>query len=113
MNPYLALVTSISIGIAGQITLKHGAMNNTHASLITLFSSRFVLAGLVAYGMSAILYIYSLKSIPVSAAFSSVSISYFFVALTAHYLWGEPFGIQQIIALLLISTGVYLMFYQM
>ena len=110
MNPYLALSIAIAVGVAGQIILKQGAMIHAQTSITFLFTNKLVMGGLFSYALSAVLYIYSLRNIPVSAAFSSVSISYFFVALIAHYLWGEPFGLQQIVALILISIGVFLMF---
>ena len=110
MNPYFTLSLALALGVAGQITLKHGAMTHVQTSIIALFLNRVIIGGLFFYVLSASLYIYSLRNIPVSVAFSSVSISYFFVTLIAHYLWGEPFGYQQIIALILIGSGVFLMF---
>jgi small multidrug resistance pump len=111
MNPYITLIISLLIGVLGQTSLKYGAMaSKASDELQALYFNPYVLAGLAAYFVSAMFYIYSLKSLPLSAAFASVSTSYFLVSLIAHLIYGEPFGLQQIGALSLICLGVYLMF---
>lgn len=107
MSEYLALAISIAIGVGGQISLKAGTTQNLGGKGV-LFQP-YILAGLLFYFIAALFYIYSLKKIPVSIAFPSVSISYVAVAFLAHLLWGEPFGLRQLFALLLISLGIYLL----
>ncbi len=51
----------------------------------------------------------SLKKIPLSLANPSVSVSYVAVAIAAHFMWSEPFGLQQIGALVLIGGGIVLL----
>lgn len=108
MNAYALLVLSILIGIGGQISLKTGAVKNLPFPDFLLSPS--IMLGLSAYAVSAILYIMVLRTVPLSVAFPSVSVSYVAVALIAHYIWGEPFGAQQLIALALIASGIYLLF---
>ncbi len=105
MNPYLALATSIFIGIGGQISLKAGAIQELGDRI--LFLQPYILVGLCSYFVASLFYIYSLQTIPISVAFPSVSISYVAVALIAHFLWGEPFALRQVFALLLIVLGIY------
>jgi drug/metabolite transporter (DMT)-like permease len=64
------------------------------------------LCGLALYGFSAVLYIIALRKIPVSVAFPSVSLSYALVAILGHLLFGEPFGVRQIVGIALIMGGV-------
>ena len=109
MNAYLALGASIVIGVFGQLALKAGAAQSG-ANLEFTYLNPYVLGGLFFYFFAALLYIYSLKTIPLSAAFPSVSISYVIVALVAHFLWKEAFGVYQILALVLICSGVYLLY---
>lgn len=108
MNAYLALVISILIGVCGQISLKAGSMQDVNNKYI--FIHHYVILGLFLYFISALFYIYSIRVIPVSVAFPSVSVSYFAVALLAHLIWGEPFGLNQIASLILISSGIYMLF---
>ena len=107
MNAYLALTVSIIIGVGGQISLKAGAIE--HFGNKILFLQPYVLVGLASYFVAALFYIYSLKTIPISLAFPSVSISYVAVALLAHLFLGEPFGGRHFFALLLISLGIYIL----
>ncbi|NDJ25188.1 EamA family transporter [Nostoc sp. B(2019)] len=106
MNSYFALLTSIVIGIGGQLSLKAGALQS-FGSKVNLFLQPYVLVGLVSYFVAALFYIYALKKIPISVAYPTVAISYAVVSFLAHLLWGEPFGVKQIIALLLIGLGIF------
>lgn len=105
---YISLFIAILIGIAGQIAIKAGSLHATGLPGLPLFQP-YILLGLSCYFTSALFYIYSLKQIPVSVAFPCVSLSYVAVALIAHYLWNEPFGMQHGMALLLILSGVFLL----
>ncbi len=108
MNAYWALVISIILGIGGQLSLKTGAVQSFASK--NLFVQPYVILGLFCYFCAALLYTFALKVIPLSVAFPSVSISYIAVAFLAHILWGEAFGLQQIAALLLIGSGIYVLY---
>jgi len=105
VNAYFALAISIMIGIGGQLSLKAGAMQGMGNKL--LFLQPYIIVGLASYFCASLFYIFALRQIPVSVAFPSVSISYVAVAFLAHLIWGEPFGIRQILALGLIALGIY------
>ncbi|EKD54149.1 MAG: hypothetical protein ACD_60C00120G0019 [uncultured bacterium] len=104
---YISLFVAILIGVCGQVALKTGSTNAGESGLF-LFQP-YVLLGLSCYFTSAMFYIYSLKEIPLSVAFPCVSLSYVVVALLAHFLWNEPFGLQHIMALFCILLGVFLL----
>ncbi|MEQ8958910.1 MAG: EamA family transporter [Coleofasciculus sp. C2-GNP5-27] len=104
MNAYFALVISIMIGIGGQLSLKAGAMQGIGNKL---FLQPYIIVGLSSYFCASLFYIFALRQIPVSVAFPSVSISYVAVAFFAHLIWGEPFGLRQVLALGLIALGIY------
>jgi drug/metabolite transporter (DMT)-like permease len=104
---YTSLVTSILLGIAGQITLKTAAYDS--ATLTAQFLNPMTILGLAIYLFAALCYIVALKGIPVSIAFPSVSASYAIIALLAHLLWGEPFGWPQIGGIALIGSGIVLL----
>ena len=102
---YVALGISILAGIAGQMLLKAGADAPDYMSQLLRPST---LAGLALYGSAAFFYMVALRKIPVSVAFPSVSLSYAIVAVSGHFLFGEPFGLKQIGGIALIVGGVAL-----
>ncbi len=110
MPAYLALFITIFIGVFAQLLLKQGALAHQHSSFIELYFNLPVIVGFTAYFISALLYIYALKYIPLSLAYPTLSLSYFLVVFLSYLIWQEPFGIRQVIGLIFISLGVYFMF---
>jgi multidrug transporter EmrE-like cation transporter len=104
---YIALGAGILFGVAGQITLKAGAERAT--TVIEQFLNPLTLIGFVIYAAAALFYIVALKKIPVSLAFPTVSASYIIVAVIAHFLWNEPFGISQGVGISLIAAGIIML----
>jgi drug/metabolite transporter (DMT)-like permease len=103
---YVSLVAGVLFGIAGQITLKSGAMATE--TVVEQFLNPLTIIGFGIYVIAAFCYIVALKKIPVSIAFPSVAASYAVVAIIAHLLWNEPFGWPQIGGLVLIGSGILL-----
>ena len=103
---YLSLAAAILLGIAGQLMLKSGALAS--ASLMAQFVNPLTVLGFAIYVAAAFLYIIALKGLPVSIAFPTVAASYAIVAILAHFLWDEPFGMTQIAGLVLIGAGIVL-----
>ena len=108
MSAFLALALSIIFGVAGQIGLKAGALQGIIRQ--DWLPHHYVIIGVGFYAISFAFYIFALKKIPVSVAFPSVSISYVFVAYLASIIWKEPFGWPQIVALILIGSGIFVLF---
>jgi len=105
---YLSLAFSIVLGALGQLFLKAGATSEMSQGSFFQFD-RFTLFGLTIYLVSAFAYIFSLRKVPLSLAFPSVSISYFFVSLSAHLIFGESFSFLNVVALAFISLGIFLL----
>ena len=103
---YLSLALAILLGIGGQLLLKSGALAS--ATLLAQFTNPLTMLGFAIYVAAAFLYIVALKGLPVSVAFPSVAASYAIVAVLAHFLWDEPYGLPQIAGLALIGGGVAL-----
>lgn len=103
---YVSLVGAILFGVAGQIALKSGALASP--TLAAQFVNPLTIIGFGIYVLAAFCYIIALKKIPVSVAFPSVAASYVVVAVIAHLLWNEPFGLPQLGGLLLIGGGILL-----
>ena len=102
---YSFLLAAIFLGVLGQIALKSAA--NRTEGLFEQFLHPLTIVGLAAYALAAVGYIVAIRRIPVSVAFPSVSASYIFVAIAAHFLWNEPFGIGQLIGIAFIGLGLY------
>jgi undecaprenyl phosphate-alpha-L-ara4N flippase subunit ArnE len=105
---YLALAAAIAGGIGGQLLLKAGSVGTQ--STIDQFMRLPTVIGLGFYAISAVLYVIALRRIPVSLAFPSVSISYAVIALLGYLLWNEPVGWSQVAGIVLICTGVVLLY---
>lgn len=108
MNPYWALCLSILLAIAGQLLLKTGT--TLGVSEETVLPHPAILAGLACYGVGALVYLQAIRTIPLSVAYPSLSISYVLVAVLAHFIWREPLSWQHLAALVLIVSGIYLLF---
>ena len=104
---YVSLAASILLGVAGQITLKSGAVNS--ATVAAQFVNPLTIIGFAIYVFAAFCYIVALKKIPVSVAFPSIAASYAVVAVIAHLLWNEPLGWPQFGGMLLIGGGILLL----
>ena len=103
---YVSLVGAILFGVAGQLALKSGALASP--TLAAQFVNPLTIIGFGIYVLAAFCYIVALKKIPVSVAFPSVAASYVVVAVIAHLLWNEPFGLPQLGGLVLIGSGILL-----
>ena len=101
---YCSLYISIFLGAAAQLLLKWGAVH--HERIGSLFLEPYLMMGLACYFVAALLYIFALKTIPLSLAFPSVSLSYVLVAYAAHRFFHERIGLSKILAMVLILTGV-------
>jgi small multidrug resistance pump len=102
---YVVLGLGILTGIGGQMLLKAGSDAPT---LLGQLLRPSTLLGLALYGSAAFMYIFALRKIPVSVAFTSNSLSYAVVAVLGYFLFGEPFGLKQIGGIALITGGVFL-----
>jgi undecaprenyl phosphate-alpha-L-ara4N flippase subunit ArnE len=109
MTPeYLWLAAAISLGVVGQLVLKCGA--SASASTLSQLLSPWTIGGFAIYFMSAVSYVIAIKRIPVSLAYPSVSISYGLIVVLAHLIWNEPLTWQHVAGILLISTGIFVLF---
>lgn len=101
---YGLLASAILIGVVGQLVLKSGAQGATTIEQQLL--NPLTIMGFGIYVVSGLLYVISLKNIPVSLAYPSVAAGYGLVAIAAHLLWKEPLGLQQAGGILLICAGL-------
>ncbi|MDB5411626.1 MAG: hypothetical protein JWL84_6538 [Rhodospirillales bacterium] len=108
MNVYYGfLAAAILAGVIGQVLLKTGSDGSV--SVVTQFLNPFTIIGFGMYAFGGILYVVAIKKIPVSLAYPSVAVSYIAVALIAHFMWNEPFGLPQLGGIVMIGGGILLL----
>jgi drug/metabolite transporter (DMT)-like permease len=110
-NPYTQLLVAITIGVIGQLLLKHGMSRHPAfqlrdlASLATNFS---VLGGFCCYGVATLLYFKVLGRLDLSIAYPTVSLGYVLVIVLSRILFKERIGRARVLAALIICSGVAL-----
>ena len=104
---YLALAASIMIGVGGQVCLKLGAANA--GAVGEQFLRWQTISGLLLYLVSGIVYVVAVRTIPVSIAFPSVSLSYVLMAGIDYFWFKEALGLAQLAGIALIIGGVTLL----
>ena len=109
MASYLLLAAAILFGVAGQLLLKAGAASG---GIVEQFLKPVTIAGLGFYGCAGILYTLALRGIPVSVAFPSVSASYILVLVAARLWLNEPILPTQMAGVVLIMSGITLLYWR-
>jgi len=118
MNPIILLVIFTAfLNTAAQLLLKAGMTRIGHFSFaghnvlpifLKVASSPFILIGLAVYVISLSLWLLVLSRLPVGIAYPMTSLAYIFNVLGAYVMFSEPVNLVQIIGILTIVFGVYL-----
>lgn len=109
---YIILFLSIIIGVIGQIFLKKGMMviGVFHLSnIVKIFFNPFVFIGFLFYGISSVMWLYSLSKFELNTIYPLLSLGYIFTMIAGYYLFNESITIYKVISILLICSGVILM----
>lgn len=100
----LTLLNS-SITISGQVFWKMAVMKNEGYSYKLLLNP-FLIWGILAYGLSTILWLYILSKIPFSTAYALTSTTYALSLLAGYFLFNEALSPYKVIGTALILAGV-------
>ncbi|HEV2614755.1 MAG TPA: EamA family transporter [Gammaproteobacteria bacterium] len=112
----LILLTAC-LNTAAQLLLKAGmvrigefgfAAHNIVPIFFKIASSPFILLGLVVYVGSMTLWLLVLSRVPVGIAYPMTSLAYIFNVLGAYIIFSEQINLVQIVGILVIILGVYL-----
>ncbi len=111
MKPAIAILVSILLGSCGQLALKFGtrtaaARATTAGILPSYLLNPPIWAGLFLYGLSAVLWIYSLSKTDLSYAYPMVALGYVFVCVLSVLLLKETMTALRIAGLCVIILGV-------
>jgi multidrug transporter EmrE-like cation transporter len=113
---FLLILTSVFFNAIAQIALKMGAGQVEKISFTSSFSNTIlslislpILAGLICYAISIIVWIVALSRVEVSTAYPMLSMGYIIVSLLAWYIFGESVTMLKIFGMLSIIFGVILL----
>ncbi|MDE1855459.1 MAG: hypothetical protein KGH57_04045 [Candidatus Micrarchaeota archaeon] len=98
----LLLLTSTLLGAAGQLFFKIGVTSG-FSGLV-----EFVALGLVAYGVSTVIYFYVLSRTHLSWAYGFTGLSYIFASVIAYLFLGELIPALRWEGILIITLGTVL-----
>lgn len=111
---FLLLFSSLILAVLGQIFLKKGIMESSLSfsslSILKTIFTPFVFGGFMAYGFSAIIWLFVLQKFQLSIAYSSLSLTYIIIAILSYYLFNEPLTIGKFVGMGFITLGVYVLF---
>jgi multidrug transporter EmrE-like cation transporter len=102
---YFALCVSIAFGIAGQLLMKWAAMGTTAPVSALVVLPQLTLA-LGVYSFGVLNWIFALRGVSLSVAYSLSSLNYVGILLGSHYWFGEQISDLRIVGVSLIFLGV-------
>ena len=111
---YILIFTSVIIGVAGQLLMKHGVSQLGNISggvvqfLLKALFSPWVIAGLFGYGIGTLIWLLILSKVDVSYAYPMLSLGYVFLLIFAALFLGEQISLIRIAGVVLIVIGVIL-----
>lgn len=110
------ILAGVILNAAGQLLLKAGTnavghfdfhLDNILPIGLKLAFNPFILSGMVAYGVSLVVWIMALSRVPVSIAYPMLSIGYVINAFIAWHWFGEALSAQKLLGIGCIVLGVY------
>ena len=124
MKNFALIIFSVLLGVAGQVSLKHGvglaSGGGTSEIVHTLsvssvvdllrgaISNKFVVLGFLCYAISAASWLVILSRVELSYAYPLISIGYILVMILSKYLFNETITGLRIAGTLAVCAGVFL-----
>lgn len=95
------------LGATGQIFFKLASGKFTFNPL-TWFTNFHLIMGVLLYGLSAVLFVWSLKYGEISVIYPIFATTYIWVSLFAYFYLGESISELKIIGIIFIILGIFL-----
>ncbi|MEH2411169.1 EamA family transporter [Nostoc sp.] len=110
---WLILMLVVLFGTTANVSLKYGLYiysptKGESTSIKNLLFSRYFLIWFICYTFMTILWLYVLRTIPLSQAFPVLGLMYALIPITSHYLLKEEVMFRQWLGISIIITGVIL-----
>lgn len=125
MKNFALIIFSVVLGVAGQLSLKHGVgmasgdttsriaqsldVRSIMSFLQAAISNKFVLTGFLCYLISAASWLIILSRVDLSYAYPLISIGYIIIVVLSKYIFDEPVTGMRIAGTLLVCSGVFLL----
>jgi len=116
MNYLPLIMLGVMLNAAAQLFLKEGMRRIGHFEFvwanivpigIMVAGNLFILAGLVCYVVSVVVWLLVLSRVEVSFAYPLLSVGYIVNAVAGYYLFQENLSLTRITGILIICVGVY------
>jgi undecaprenyl phosphate-alpha-L-ara4N flippase subunit ArnE len=110
---WLNLVFVVLFGTVAQLSLKYGLhlskpSSEASASIRNLVLSRYFVIWFICYVFMTLLWLYVLRTVPLSQAFPVLGLMYALVPIASHYLLKEKVVFSQWLGISIIISGVIL-----
>ena len=111
----IVLLAAISLGVCGQLFLKHGMLRvgevelrpkNLVGTVLRIFRNAYVLVGASIFGLSTLLWLMAISRLDLSFAYPMVSLSYVLTAFLSRHFFKEEIKRRRWLSIALICTGV-------
>jgi small multidrug resistance pump len=106
MTSWLMLAVSIAFNVAGNLLVKTFSTRTDIRGVLDYLSLPFIL-GIGAFGLGVVFYGRALREIPIVLAYPiQVGTCVLVIALVAVSVFGERLGLQTVMGILLVMTGI-------
>lgn len=116
MSQWFLILSAIILNVCGHLFLKAGmnkigtiSLDQLLFSFSKIFSTPFVLLGLLSYVSSVAMYMVVLSRVDISYAYPLMMVGYVLIVLFSWQIFGEPFSSFKWIGIALILVGVFLL----
>ena len=116
LQAFILVFCSVSLSALGQTffkvgvsALNFGADSSTASKALSMLLSHWVLAGLAAYGVGTLLWLFALRQLDLSLAYPFVAMSFIMVAGSGILFLGEPLTSGKVLGIALIVSGLCVM----
>lgn len=108
--PWFILMLVVVLGTTGQLSLKYAFSTATdgNKSLKNLLFSRYFWIWFICYVVVTILWLFVLRSIPLSQAFPALGLTFALVPLASHHFLKEKVVFSQWLGIAIIVFGAIL-----
>ena len=102
----LLLLVAVVAVVAGNILLKLGAISGRQATILAVMLNWRVVTGLGLFAIAVVLYISTLRMLPLQVAQSFMVLQYAGVILASYVILGEHISAMRLAGIVLIGCGV-------
>lgn len=116
MSPVVLILSSVFLGVIGQLILKAGMtrigplalrQDRPYRTAWRVFSTPVVWIGLSLYGLGTFFWLVALSQVELGYAYPFISLSYVLILMTSWWLFGEKISPMRALGVLVICVGVY------